>query len=116
VELSGVVWCPECIEAGRSRKKVVNLENQRTLHDSIALALATWPVVLFFYPSIVTAPAALFFSIAYWKKPSSIVRRHGKWRLVVAIILASIQIAGWLALVIFMIYQFRKGALTDVPK
>ena len=116
VEFSGSVWCPECIEAGRTRKRVVNLENQRTLHDSIALALSTWPVLLFFYPTLVTAPAALFFSIVCWKRPTSIVRRHTKFRFVLAIVFSAIQIAGWLALMIFVVYQFRKGVLNNVPK
>jgi hypothetical protein len=115
VELSGAVWCPECIEAGRTRKRVVNLENQRTLHDSIALALATWPALLI-YPPLATAPAALFFSIFYWKRPTSLVRRHTKIRLVLAIIFSVIQIGLWAALLIFMVYQFRKGALFVPPK
>ena len=116
VEFSGAVWCPECFEAGRTRKRVVNLENQRTLHDSIALALSTWPVLFFFYPSLVTAPAALFFSIVYWKRPSSIVRRHPKFRLVLAMVFSSIQIGLWIVFIIFAVYQFRKGALTNVPR
>lgn len=114
VELSGAVWCPECIEAGRTRKRVVNLENQRTLHDSIALALATLPAVLI-SPPIITAPAALFLSIFYWNKPTSIVRRHTKVRLVLAIILALIQIGFWITMLIAMIYQFRKGVQHRVP-
>jgi hypothetical protein len=115
VQLSGAVWCPECIEAARTRKRVVNLESQRTLHDSIALAVATWPILLFFYPSLITAPAALFFSIFYWKRPTSIVRRHPKFRLVLAIIFSLIQIGLWLAVIIFMIYQLRKGAIHLAP-
>jgi hypothetical protein len=115
VELSGAVWCPECIEAGRTRKRVVNLENQRTLHDSIALALATWPALLI-YPPLATAPAALFFSILYWNRPTSLVRRHTKIRLVLAIVFALIQIGLWATLLIFMVYQFRKGALFVPPK
>jgi hypothetical protein len=115
VKLSDAVWCPECIEAGRTRKRVVNLENQRTLHDSIALALSTWPILLFFYPTFITAPAAFFFSILYWKRPTSIVRRHTKFRLVLALVFSSIQIGLWITLLIFMIYQFRKGALHLAP-
>ena len=65
---------------------------------------------------MVTAPAALFFSIVYWKRPSSIVRRHTKFRLVLAMIFSLIQIGIWIALIIFAIYQFRKGALTNVPQ
>jgi len=121
VELSGAVWCPECIEAGRTRKRVVNLENQRTLHDSIALALSTWPILLLFYPTFITAPAALFFSIFYWKRPTSIVRRHPKVRMVFAMIFSLIQVGLWITLLIFMVYQIRKGALhldpnTSIPK
>jgi hypothetical protein len=114
VQLSGAAWCPECIEAGRTRKRVVNLENQRTLYDSIALALATFPA-LFISPPIVTAPAALFLSIFCWKRPTSIVRRHPKVRLIIAIILALIQIAFWITMGIFMIYQARKGVF-NVPR
>lgn len=116
VELSGAVWCPECLEAGRTRKRVVNLENQRNLYDSIALALSTWPMLLFFYPTFITAPATLFFSIFYWKRPTSIVRRHPKVRLILAIIIALLQIAGWITLIVFMVYQFRKGAFNRVTK
>ena len=95
--------------------RVVNLENQRTLHDSIALTLATFPALLI-SPPIVTAPAALFLSIFYWKRPTSIVRRHPKIRLVIAMTLSVIQIGIWIALAILMVYQFRKGVIHRVPK
>jgi hypothetical protein len=114
VELSGAVWCPECIEAGRTRKRVVNLENQRLLYDSMALAMATWPSLLF-YVTIFTAPAAFFFSIFYWKRPTSIVRRHPKFRLVLAMIISVVQMAFWVGIVIFLVYQFRKGVMNRAP-
>lgn len=110
IELSGETWCPECIESGRSRKRVVNLENQRTLYDSMALALATWPVLLV-YPSLAAAPAALFFSLFYWKKPSGITRKHPKFRFVLAIILSLIQIGLWITIFVVAIYQIRRGAI-----
>jgi hypothetical protein len=116
VEFAGATWCPECFEAGRTRKHVVNLENQRTLHDSVALALATWPVLFMYYPSLVTAPAALFLSIVYWKRPTSIVRRHTKFRLVLAMIFSVVQIGLAIALIIFVVYQFRKGVMQRVPR
>jgi len=115
VEFSGAVWCPECFEAGRTRKKVVNLENQRTLHDSIALALATWPALVI-YPSLLAAPGAMFYSIYYWNRPTSIVRRHPKARLVLAIVLSMVQIGLWIALAIFVIYQIKKGTFNRVPR
>ena len=100
-ELQGRHFCPACLEAGRTKGKIQSLENQRTLYDSIALALAIYPVVLVFsiYFTIITAPMALFVAIRYWKSPLGILRRT-KTRFVVAIILASLQIAGWVALVI----------------
>ena len=110
VNLAGDIWCPECIEAGRTRKRVVNLENYRTLHDSLALALATWPALLI-SPSLVSAPAALFMSVFYWKRPTSIVRRHPKLRLVLAIVLSSVQISLWIVFVVFAVYQYRRGVM-----
>jgi hypothetical protein len=115
VDLSGVAWCPECLEAGRTRKRLVNLENQRTLYDSIALALSIWPFFLFFYPSLIAAPASIFVSIFHWNRPTSIVRRHTKWRRVLALIFAVFQVGLWITLMIFAIYQFRKGALNLDP-
>jgi hypothetical protein len=110
IELSDETWCPECIEAGRSRKRVVNLENQRSLYDSMALALATWPALLV-YPSLVAAPAAIFFSVFYWKRPSGITRKHPKIRFVLAITLALIQVALWIVLITFIVYKLRKAGL-----
>ena len=43
-----------------------------------------------------TAPAALGLSIYGWKKPGSITSRRKKVRFVVAGILATLQIGGWI--------------------
>jgi hypothetical protein len=115
VELSGTVMCPECFELGRTRKRIVNLENHRMLHDSIALALAALPVFII-YPSLITGPASVFYSIYYWKRPTSIVRRHPTVRFVIAIILGTLQIALWITLLIFLVYQFKKGTLNRGPR
>jgi len=92
-ELNGQHFCPACLETGKTKGKIKNLENQRTLYDSIALSLAVYPLLIFYF-TLVTAPAALFVAIRYWKAPRSIVHRT-KTRFVVAILLASLQIAGW---------------------
>ena len=92
VEVGGSVWCPECLgTGGGSRPKLAALETGRTLYDSIALALATWPVF--------TAPAALYVAIRYWKAPSSLIPRN-KWRLVAAILLALAQLLLIAALIV----------------
>jgi hypothetical protein len=92
-QLNSQHFCPACLEAGRTKGKIKSLENQRTLYDSIALSLAIYPILIFYF-TIITAPMALFVAIRYWKSPPSLVNRS-KVRFVVAIIFALLQIAGW---------------------
>jgi hypothetical protein len=105
-ELHGQHFCPMCLEAGRTKGKIKSLENKRTLYDSIALALAIAPLVVFYF-TFITAPAALFIAIRYWNSPMGIVRRS-KIRYVLAMILASLQIIGW-ALVLYNIFNHKNG-------
>ena len=94
-ELHGQHYCPACLETGKSKGKIKNLENQRTRYDTVALALAILPV-LFFYFTIITAPMTLFIAIRYWNAPQSLV--HRTWlRFSLAIMVALLQIAGWTA-------------------
>lgn len=93
VEFDGRHLCVSCIETGKKKHKIKNLENHRILYDTIVLALAIIPM-LFVWPSILTAPAALFMAIYYWNAPTSIIPRT-KIRLVAAIILAGLQIVAW---------------------
>jgi len=92
-ELHGDHYCPACLEVGRKKGKIKSLENQRTLYDSIALSLAVFPLLIFYF-TIITAPMALFIAIRYWNAPRSIIHRT-KSRYVLAVILASLQIIGW---------------------
>jgi hypothetical protein len=92
-ELHGEHFCPACLETGRKKGKIKRLENERTLYDSIALSLAVVPMLLFYF-TFITAPAAIYYAIRYWNAPRSIVHRT-RARLVVAIVLAGLQIAGW---------------------
>ena len=95
-EMNGRHFCPACLEAGRNKGKIKNLQNSRTLYDSIALSLAVLPVVVVFgiYFTFITAPMALYTAIRYWNAPLGIVRRT-KVRYIIAIILASLQIGAW---------------------
>ena len=91
--------CPACLEVGQKKLKFENLENHRILYDNIALFLSIVPFTFFFwFLSFITAPAALFVVIRYWKAPSGIMRRS-KIRFIFAFILASVQIAGWSMLI-----------------
>lgn len=99
VDLNGQHLCPACIETGKKKQKITSLDNHRVLYDSIAVHLAVLPVIFMWPFTIVTAPIALFVAIRYWKAPLSIIRRT-KIRYVAAIIFASLQVAGWTALII----------------
>jgi len=98
LELAGRCICPACLEEGRKSGEIRELVRRRTLYDSIALNAAIVP--LFLWPlTLVTSPLALAYSIYAWRKPTSILPRT-RIRLVVALILSPLQIAGWITLAI----------------
>jgi hypothetical protein len=94
-ELNGQHYCPTCLDVGKSKGKIKTLDNHRTRYDSIALALALFPI-LFFYFTLITAPITLYVAIRYWKAPQSIVRRH-RVRTIIAILIALGELGGWTA-------------------
>ncbi|SRR5579864_1679624 len=104
VEFKSQNWCPGCLEASSRKRKGTDFENHRVLYDSIALAMATFPFLMLFWPSIVGAPVAIFMSIRYWKAPGSILPRT-KIRFLVAILLA----LGQLALIGALIYAMARA-------
>lgn len=104
-ELRGEHFCPACLETGRKKGKIKNLENERTLYDSIALSLAIYPMLIFYF-TLITAPMALYIAIRYWNAPRSIVHRT-KIRHVAAILLAGIQLAAWGVGAYFLIRGLR---------
>lgn len=106
-ELQGQHFCPTCLEVGRTKGRITKLENRRTLYDSIALALAVWPLLIFYF-TVVTAPMALYVAVRYWNAPRSVVHRT-KVRYVLAILLASLQIAAWCVGAYFLIVALTKS-------
>lgn len=110
VEIGGSVWCPECLGTdGGSCPKLAALETHRTLYDSIALTLATWPMLILLYMGFLTAPATLYVAIRYWKAPSSIIPRN-KWRFAVAILIALAQLGAIAAFIIALSAAISAGA------
>lgn len=99
-ELHGQHFCPACLETGKTRGKIKTLEHQRTLYDNIALSLAIYPLLIFYF-TLITAPVTLFVAIRYWNAPRSLVPRT-KIRYVIAIILALAQISGWTMLFAYL--------------
>jgi hypothetical protein len=93
VEIGGRHLCVGCLQAGPALQKMDRLKNKHILYDSLALALATWPV-LFIFPTLLTGPAAIFVAVRYWKAPSTLVPRT-RIRAITAILLGAGQVAGW---------------------
>lgn len=91
-ELSGKHFCPGCLESGRKKGGIQELENVRSLHGRQALILAILP---FF----ITGLAAIFLAIRYWKTPGSLVKPQ-RWQLPVALVLAILQTLAFSALIL----------------
>jgi len=107
VELNDQHLCPSCLETGKKKGKLKSLENHRILYDNVALGLAILPAFLF-WPTIVTAPMAIFIAIRHWKAPLSIIPRT-KVRYFIAIALAVPQILGWGVLLYSLFTRFGES-------
>ena len=66
----------------------------------IALAVAAIPMIVFYF-TIITAPVALFLVLRNWNRVKTPVPRT-KIRFVAAAALATLQLCGWLALIILI--------------
>jgi len=108
VDFGQRILCPQCIHSGSKKGSLTLVESSRRLYDSIALALAVLPA-FFIWPTLFTAPLAIYLSIRYWNRSLSIVPRW-RWRFVLAIVVALAQIGAWVALGIFFFrpqWRFR---------
>jgi hypothetical protein len=100
-----VIWCrpkkkpavfitrPMCLEKGKTKRKIKNLENHRVCYDKIALFVALISM-LFIWPTLISAPFVLFMVIRYWNAPRSIIPRT-KIRFILAFGIACLQIVAW---------------------
>jgi len=109
VDLNGQHLCPGCLESGKRKGRLKQLETRRLLYDSMALTLALVPMLIF-YITVLTAPATIYVVIRYWKAPTSVVGR-GKWRMVVAFLIALAQIAGWIVAIYFIQKSIHTAAM-----
>lgn len=97
IDLNGEHLCSVCLEAGSKKRNIRSLENRRVLYDDLALSLAIVPMLIFYF-TLITAPIVLYLSIKYWKAPSSLIPRT-RIRFVFAILIAVLQIVGWVGLI-----------------
>jgi hypothetical protein len=93
LDLQGQHLCPACLQSGRRKGQIPHLENRRTLYDGAALSLALFPL-LFFPATLITAPAAIYFSILSFHRPSSLIPRS-RIRSYLALVIGVLQIGGW---------------------
>lgn len=94
VELNDQHLCPACLEKGKTKRKIKNLENHRVCYDKIALFVALVSM-LFIWFTIFAAPIVLYMVIRYWNAPNSIIPRT-KIRFILAFGLACVQMGGWI--------------------
>ena len=102
IELEGKHLCPICLEKGKSGDSMTQLVDRRVCYDQVALLVAFVPIILFafvfFVPTVITAPIAIFMVFRYWNAPASILP-HSKIRFVIALTLSLLQIIGWLIVI-----------------
>ena len=94
--LDGRHLCPNCLHVGASTKKILEFDNHRVMHDSIALSIATVP--FFVWPftvlTFITAPVAVYYGLRHWKSPLGILPRS-KVRFVLAILFGVVLSLAW---------------------
>jgi len=103
VELQGQHLCPACVNSGRKKKRIRELDNERLLYGGIAFLMALLPMLVLWPVTIVTSFVAIGIAVYGWRKPRSLVG-SGRGSGVLAIVLGLLQIGLW-ALVAFGIFN-----------
>src|SRR5436190_4692785 len=100
LDFNGRHLCPACLQTGKRKGQIQELENRRTIYDSAALSAAllpllVWPVTLF------TAPLAIFLAVRSFFRPSSVVPRT-RIRAWLALMFGVLEVGGWAVAFIIM--------------
>lgn len=92
LDINGAHMCPQCLDSGKKKGSIKELDNSRTLYDRLALYIAFFS----FFVSVISgfiAPITLYIVIRYWNSPGSVTGKGGtKFRFVLAGLLAVIQL------------------------
>lgn len=91
IDLNGEHICPSCFDTGAAAGRIASLETRRVCYDKVALYTALLSNLVI-HSVIFTAPAVLFMTVRYWKRPISIVS-HSRFRFVLAAAIAVLQLA-----------------------
>lgn len=108
LEVGGRHLCPACAASRASDPGADRHVRERVLWDSAALALAGYPMLIFYF-TLITAPSVVYLVIRHWRSPTSLVPRT-RARFVIALLIASAQIAGWIAVFGFLLVSIGRNA------
>jgi hypothetical protein len=104
LDFNGRHLCPPCLESGRKKGGLPELETRRTVYDSAALSTALLPLLI--WPlTLITAPVAIVLAIVSFFRPTSVVSRT-RIRAWLALLFAVMELTGWSAL----FYNVARGA------
>lgn len=109
--------CALCVQAAQEEKSptgakpITQMKDRTFLPQNAAMALAFYlPITLAgLYVIFLSAPAAMYFTIRYWNHPGGIQQR-GRWRSVLSLAMASLQVLGLLAAVALVYWTWDKTA------
>lgn len=96
IDYDGVHYCPGCLDAAKQKGNLATLIPRHTRYDDMALTLALGPLLIWPF-TMMTAPAALYVILRYWRAPLSIIPRS-RARFVLALLAVLPQLALWLYL------------------
>jgi hypothetical protein len=90
-EMAGRHYCPGCLDTGRQKGSIEQLQSSRPLYARQALVLAILPL-------FITGLAALYLALRHWKTPGSLVSPQ-PWAMPTALVLSIIQTIGFTVLI-----------------
>lgn len=105
VEWNGEHLCTDCIAHRKSEDPEQALRTEYVHYDLIALMLALLAIPLISI-AIIIAPVVLFMAWRFWSVPWRSVP-HRKWIMVLAALMACLEIAGWVGFVTVLVNDIR---------
>ncbi len=93
IDFEGRHFCPACLENTSRTGETGRFRTQHVYYDSIALAVAVVPLLIF-YLALLTAPVAIYLALRHWRTPFSALPWR-RWCFVAALCFAFVELADW---------------------
>lgn len=106
VEFRGEHWCPACLKLQVEGQQQPVFQRNKMRFDSLALLLVTVPALLI-SPTLFCTPVAIFLCIRHWNDDPGFLPRT-KLRLYFAAAFATLQLASWIALIVFVVSNWNR--------